>query len=343
MKTETVLTRCRYLRWKPDVTVPHISVCIVNYNTSRLLEQCLRSIFDTKGNLSVEVHVADNGSTDGSQEMVRRLFPEVTLTSYSRNVGYVKAINPLLSKAKGKYLLLLHPDVELLPKTLKHLLDFFDDHPDSGIVGGNLYYPDGTPNPCEIRFPGFGNDLLCFAFRLFRKLPGGARLAGDHNPAVWSHAGTSRVNWVWNACMVIRRDVLEKIGYYDENFYVWYADWDLCKRAADLGWGVYYVHSAHALHYERQSFAGQGITHEEVLYKIDGWHSAPRQIRDRLVFVKKNASHLSLLGVKVVGVVESVFRLWLIVIASLLRRDTLKETSSQIGMCIQTIQATLTA
>ncbi|MDY6950922.1 MAG: glycosyltransferase family 2 protein [Thermodesulfobacteriota bacterium] len=325
------------------MTTPYISVFIVNYNTSGLLEQCLRSIFNTRGTHSVEVFVADNASTDGSFDMVKQLFPEVSITGYGRNIGYAKAINPLLRKANGQFYLLLHPDVELLPDTLRYMMDFFERRPDAGIVGANLYYPDGTPNPCEILFPGFGNDLLCFALRLLRRLPGGEKLVGDYNPAEWSHRTTARVNWVWNACMMIRKEVLERIGFLDEDFYVWYGDWDLCKRAADVGWGVYYVHRATALHHERQSFARQEINQQEVLYKIDGWHSAPLQIRDRCVFLKKHASQFSLLGVKVVGVVENAFRLCFILVASLSRRGTFKEASFQIGMCVQTIQAILTA
>ena len=89
-----------------------ISIFIVNYNTRDLLEQCLRSIFATKGDLDVEVFIADNNSTDGCPEMVEELFPQVSLTRYSQNMGYTRAINPLLSLGKGRYYLLLHPDLE---------------------------------------------------------------------------------------------------------------------------------------------------------------------------------------------------------------------------------------
>jgi GT2 family glycosyltransferase len=325
------------------MAIPCISVLIVNYNTSTLLEQCLRSIFDSKGDFAMEVLVADNGSTDGAPEMVRANYPEVSLIRYWRNVGYTRAINPLLRQAKGQYCLILHPDLELLPDTLRDLVDFLESHPQAGIVGGDLYYPDGTPNPCEILFPGFRNDLLGFAMRVLSKMPGGRKLIGNYNPTEWSHRSTSRVNWVWNACMMIRREVLERVGHFDEDFYVWYGDWDLCKRATDAGWWVYYVRGATAIHHERQSFGIQSSTQKEVLYKVDGWHSAPRQIQDRHRFLKKHASRLSIMGVKVLNIVENALRLSLILASALFRRVTLKEALFPIGMCIQTIQAILKA
>ena len=98
---------------------PTVSIFIVNYNTRDLLEQCLKSIFETKGDHTVEVFVADNNSTDGSPDMIEKKFPIVSLTRYFQNVGYCKAINPLLSLGKGNYYLFLHPDLELMPNTIQ--------------------------------------------------------------------------------------------------------------------------------------------------------------------------------------------------------------------------------
>jgi GT2 family glycosyltransferase len=325
------------------MTTPSVSVFIVNYSTCSLLEECLESIFDTKDDLAVEVFVADNNSTDGSPEAVKTRFPQVSLTRHSQNMGYTRAINLLLPLAKGKYCLLVHPDVELLPNTLKQFVEFFESHPQAGILGGNLYYPDGTPNPCEILFPGFKNDLLCFAVRLFNKLPGGTKLVGNSNPMEWSHRSTSKVNWVWNACMMIRREVFDRIGYFDDHFFVWYADWDLCKRATDEGWSVYYVHSATAIHHECQSFAKEGIIRDDVRYKVDGWYSAPQQTHDRHVFVKKYSSPASVYGIKTIYLVENVLRLWLILGGLLFRKATFKEVSFQLSACLQTIHTIMKA
>jgi len=320
-----------------------VSVFIVNYNTCRLLERCLKSIFDTKGDLAIEVCVADNGSTDGSPEMVELRFPDVSLKKYSENVGYTKALNPLLPWANGQYYMFLHPDLEILPKTLERFVDFFQSNPRVGIVGGNLYYPDGTPNPCEILWPGFRNDLRCFAVRVFRRLPGGVRIVRDHNPMEWSHKFTSQVPSVWNACMMVRREVFEEVGYLDENFFVWAADWDLCKRAADAGWWTYYLHPATAIHHERQSFVEQDTIRDEIRYKVDGWYSAAMQIKDRHAFMKKHLSPVSAYGVKAIYLMENVLRLWLILCNLVFQRATSKEVSFQLMACLQTIQTILKA
>jgi GT2 family glycosyltransferase len=317
---------------------PSISVFIVNFNTCSLLEQCLQSLFDTKGDLSIEVFVADNNSTDGSPEMVRARFPEVSLITYSQNVGYTRAINSVLRLGEGKYYLLLHPDLEILPNTLEPFVKFFESHPQAGILGGNLYYPDGSPNPSEVLFPNFNNEVLCFALRFFRKLPGGKSLVGNHNPMEWSRRSTSQVNWVWNACMMVRREVFEGISYFDEDFFVWYADWDLCKRAADAGWSVYYLHPAKAIHHERHSFARDDNISDEVRYKVDGWYSAPSQIKDRHVFLRKHGSLASIYGIKTVYIVENALRLWLILGNFVFRKTTVEEASFQLRACVQTIQ-----
>ena len=322
---------------------PSISIFIVNFNTCTFLEQCLESILDTKGDLAVEVFVADNNSSDGSPEMVEAMFPDVLLTRYPKNMGYTRAINPLLPFAKGEYYLFLHPDLEVLSNTLNRFMEFFESHPEAGILGGNLYYPDGTPNPCEILFPGFRNDLLCLCVRLMRRLLGGRWFTEDRNPLEWSHKSTSQVNWVWNACMMVRREVIERIGYFDEDFFVWYADWDLCRRAACAGWSVHYLHQATAIHHERQSFAKKEIIPEVVRYKVDGWHSASRQFQDRFTFLNKHSSRGSIYGVKAINIVENALRLCLILVNLLFLKTMIKETSFQVRACVQTIHTILKA
>ncbi|MDY6987491.1 MAG: glycosyltransferase family 2 protein [Thermodesulfobacteriota bacterium] len=322
---------------------PSISIFIVNYNTRALLQQCLKSVFENRGDLVVEVFVADNNSTDGSADMVEETFPGVYLKRHSVNMGFTKAVNPLLGLGQGEFYLILHPDLEVLPHTFRQFVDFFGRHPKIGILGGNLYYPDGTPNPCEILFPGFWNDLLCFAMRLFKRLPGGRKLFGNSAPSTWSHERTCRVNWVWNACMMVRRTVFDKIGYFDEDFFVWYADWDFCKRTWDAGWCVCYLGPATAVHHERQSYGRQIIASEQVWYKVDGWYSAPWMIRDRHVFLKKYVGPASIYGVKGISILENTLRLGLILGGLLSRRDNLSEASFHLRACFETLHAILKA
>jgi GT2 family glycosyltransferase len=322
---------------------PDVSIFIVNYNTRTFLEECLKSIYDTKQGLNVEVFVADNDSTDGSPDMVEAHFPMVSLTRYSHNLGYTKAINPLLPMAKGKYCLLLHPDIEILRDALGQFVEFFQFHPQAGILGGNLYYPDGSPNPCEVLFPNFRNDLLRFGVSVFKRLPGEFKLTGNSDPTVWSHNRTSEVDGVWNACMMVRKEVFDAVGYFDERFFVWYADWDLCKRAGEVGWKIYYLHPATAIHHERQSFSEEDIILEEVRYKVDGWHSAARQIQDRYVFLKKHRTAASIYGVKAINIFENTLRLWMVLGKLLLQRGMFQKGAFQLTACLKAVQAILKA
>jgi len=322
---------------------PSISIFIVNFNTRDLLERCLTSIFETKGDLTLEVFVADNNSSDGSAEMVETKFPEVSLVRHSQNMGYTKAINPLLSLAKGEYYLLLHSDLEILPNTMEQFVDFFESSPQAGILGGNLCYPDGTPNPCEVLWPGFKNDLLSFVVRVFRKTGVEEWLLGHARPIEWSHESTSKVPSVWNACMMVRREVFETLGYFDDRFFVWYADCDLCKRATDAGWAVCYLYPATAIHHERNSFAGRDIIMEEILYKVNGWHSTVGQMRDRNTFLRKHRTKASIYAVKSIYVIENVLRLWLILGNLLFGRLMLEEGTFQLKACLRTIQAILSS
>ena len=318
-----------------------VSIFIVNYNTCEFLEQCLESIFDTRDDLRIEVFVADNNSSDGSPEMVKTKFPQVRLTEYPENLGYSKSINPLLPLASGNYYLFLHPDVKMLSNAFKHFLEFFESHPQAGIVGGNLYYPDGTPNPCEVLWPGFANDLLSFTVRIFSRLPPGRKLLENYNPTEWSHKSTCLVNAVWNACMMVRKEVFDEIGCFDEALFYGSSDWDLCKRAAHAGWLAYYLHPAKAIHYERQSFGKDESIRDEIRYKVDGWHSALWIYKDRYVFLKKHCSSAAILGVKAVYFMENMARLWLICWNIALRRVTPERASFSIGACLRTLQAIL--
>ena len=318
----------------------HLSVLIVNYNTSELLERCLKSVFLSNSTVPIEVLVADCNSNDGSVSMIREKFPSVSLHTHATNVGFTRPLNALLKEARADFYLLLHPDVELLSDTIQELLDFFEHHPRAGLVGANLYYPDGTPNPCEILCPSVLNDLICFILRLFRKLPLANRIATDYNPLEWSHHSTARVNWVWNACMLVRKEVFDDIGGFDEDFFVWYADWDLGKRAAAFGWESYYLHSASAIGYESQSFESDDLRTEAVRYEIDGWQSASMMIPDRYTFIKKHCPK-SLVGIKVVDILQNTLRLGLILVRDAKQRRGCSNGSLSARAYKETIRAIL--
>ena len=142
--------------------------------------------------------------------------------------------------------------------------------------------------------------------------------------------------------MMVRREIFDRLGLFDERFFVWYGDWDLCKRAADAGWSTYYLKPAVAIHHERRSLA-RDIAMEEVRYKVDGWCSAVDQIRDRYMFLRKHASSATTFGVKAVNVAENLLRLGPMLASLMLEKAGSQKVSTQLTVTLQSLQAILKA
>ncbi len=225
-----------------------VSVIVVSWNTRRLLEQCLRSVYETAGDLAVEVIVVDNGSSDGSVEAVRDRFPEAQLIVNSENVGFARANNQAMEVARGRYFLLLNSDAVLRPGALKALVGCLEAHPRAGIVGGRLVNPDGSFQASYMDFPTLWGEIL-----LMLKLH-----PLFHSPYFPSRppekSGVVReAGWVPGACLLVRREVWEEIGGLDETYFMYSEEVDWCWRARQAGWRVYYTPEAEIVHWGGQS------------------------------------------------------------------------------------------
>ncbi|MFH1456799.1 MAG: glycosyltransferase family 2 protein, partial [Patescibacteria group bacterium] len=137
-----------------------ISIIIVNWKVKDLLEKCLRSIFEQTKNISFEVFVVDNNSGDGSVEMVREKFPQVALAASAENLGFAKGNNLAIKKSRGRYVLLLNPDTEILDNALEKMVRFMDAHPECGIGGCKLLNADLSLQPSVRAFPDFASQIF---------------------------------------------------------------------------------------------------------------------------------------------------------------------------------------
>src|SRR5579862_8539033 len=137
-----------------------LAVVVVSYNTRDMLRACLKAITDAVGGLRSAVYVVDNASTDGSVEMVRSEFPNVELTASAENLGFARANNLALADADARYLLLLNPDTEAEPGSLRTLVEFMDSHPEAGAVGPMLLNTDGSIQNNGSKFPSLGREVL---------------------------------------------------------------------------------------------------------------------------------------------------------------------------------------
>lgn len=238
----------------------------------------------------MEVIVVDNASSDGSVEMIRSEFPQVRVRLNKENLGFAKAINPVLQESSADYFLLLHPDTLLFPEALQVMRRFLEEYPRVGVVGGNLLYPDGTYNPCRHTFPSIRTELTDLGYRLMSRRLWSRPLSKvrgllKREAFFWDHESPHEGDHVWNACLMFRREVLETVGGFCEDFFVWFADADWCRRVKTAGWKIYYLPEAKAIHYERQS--KDLVTGPLIQYKVNGVLVRDSMAKDQYTFLRR--------------------------------------------------------
>jgi GT2 family glycosyltransferase len=224
-----------------------ISFIIVNWNTSQLLLDCLRSIATTVSGLASEIFVVDNGSTDGSVNAVKEQFGDrVVIIANSGNRGFARANNQALSRAQGNYIVLLNTDTILQDGSIRTLIDFLQKNPSAAMVGPRMIDRDGTLQNCYDNFPSLATELLNKSL-LRAVLPG--KYAGK-NP---SASGPFEVDSIIGACMAVRRDAIQKVGMLDEDFFFFLEETDWCFRLRAAGWKIYHHPGAAIIHLQGQS------------------------------------------------------------------------------------------
>ena len=227
-----------------------LSVVIVTYNPGDLVLGCLRSVRSEGSGLSSEVIVVDNASQDGTPDRIRAEFPDVRLIVNGENRGFAAANNQGLRVARGRYLLILNPDVEVHPGALAAMVSFLESHPDVGIVGPRTYDPDGRV-ALTARLPLSVPTVLWQYLGLDRLMP--YRVYGHYRRACEQAGEPFEVGWVQGSCLMLRRLACEQIGGFDEAFFLFAEEADLCQRAREAGWRVYYLPGAGVTHRESSS------------------------------------------------------------------------------------------
>jgi GT2 family glycosyltransferase len=248
------------------LTGADLSVCIVTYRARVLLRDCLVSLFKNTHRAPLEVVVVDNGSNDGLVEMLQEEFPEVRLICNKDNLGYTRPMNQALRAAGGRYLLQLNPDTLVLPEALDRLVEFLEGHPEVGICGPKVLNRDLTlQKPCR-RGESRPWAVISYFTGLDRIFPK-SRHFGEYLMSYMPEDETHAVAGVSGSCMLIRREVIQKIGYLDERFFAYQEDADYCLRARQAGWKVFYVPSARIIHY-----GGMGGSRVQPYRSIYEWH-----------------------------------------------------------------------
>ena len=228
-----------------------LSAIIVNYRTEDYVARCLRALPAAAASLTLEIVVVDN--SPGALKPLLAERPDVVLIENHQNVGFARACNQGIERARGKAVLLLNPDTEPAEGSLVALTRALIDDARAAVTAARLVYPDGTLQPSCRPFPSVGTALLdCFGVSTSYPRP---PLLGRLRVGIWGLEGTRPVAQPMGACLCIRREALADVGTLDERFFGYFEDVDWCGRARARGWRVLYVPSARIVHHEGGSSA----------------------------------------------------------------------------------------
>lgn len=230
----------------------NLSIIIVSCNTRNILRNCLESIFENIKDIDFEVWVVDNASSDGSLEMIEKEFPEVKTIANKENLGFAKANNQAIKKVEGKYIFLLNPDAVILDENFGKLIQFMEEHPEAGACGPLVLNKNGTmQRQCKRGFPTFWNSFAYYSglWKLFSQNKwwienfGGYFLLGKSDDKI------CEVGQLSGAAMIVRKEILEKVGLMSEDYVMYWDDTDWCYRIKEANWKIYYVPFVKITHY----------------------------------------------------------------------------------------------
>ncbi len=227
-----------------------VSIIILSYNTKELLQECLESLYKNLKKIEFEVIVVDNASTDGSASEISRFRQglrsrgsdprgfggqaNLKLIENKKNVGFSKGNNIGAKIAKGEYLVFLNSDTEVRDDGLKGMINFLKSHTDVGILGGRLKNKDGSLQKSAGVFYTLSNVFLM--------------LFGGEQFVRFSPKEIQEVDWVSGACFMIKKDLFSNLGGFDEHFFMYIEDMELCYRVKKMGYKVYFYPQANILH-----------------------------------------------------------------------------------------------
>jgi N-acetylglucosaminyl-diphospho-decaprenol L-rhamnosyltransferase len=254
-----------------DAPTPILSILIVNWNAWGALKHCLASLYGAKLPANTEVIVIDNASTDGTPQRIRELYPRVDLRCFSKNIGHTKSLNHGFALARGEFILLLDPDTVLIDGCVERLIAFLRQRPDVYLAAPRTFNTDGSVQETARNLPGPLSGLLgrqSALTRLFPNNPISRRyLARQHRSATEPFA----VEQIGGACMFFRRELLEKVGPWDERYFAYWVDTDWCCRLKAHGLPIFCIPAAQIVHHESNARGKRKSVHRIWLFHYGAW------------------------------------------------------------------------
>lgn len=239
-----------------------LSIVIICWNDWKVIENCLSSIFAATHAVEYEVIVSDNGSTDGSVEKIRAQFPAVRVLENGANLGFARGNNAGIRQARGEYVLILNPDTIMHEGSLDGWVRFADGHPEAGAFGCRVQNPDGSYQRSARPFPTISRYLVS-AFGL-RFLGHWKRSVLSDEYEGWEGDTEREVDWQSGCCVMLRRDLLNQLGGFDEQFFYQFEEVDLCRRVWNAGFRIRFTPQVSITH-----LGGQSVNRFPVRFAIE--------------------------------------------------------------------------
>jgi GT2 family glycosyltransferase len=272
---------------KINDTAVDMSIVLVCWNNKAYLDPCLQSLYEGNLKSSFDVVVVDNGSKDGSQQMLAEKYPQVKLIQNQGNVGLGRASNQGIEATSGRYVLLLNNDTLVTGPALDILVEFLDTHPGAGAAGGKLLNPDGSFQSGYAPFSTLTEEFL-IATHIGELLWPGYPLHGDANEI-------KSTGWLCSACLLVRRSALDQVGLLDESYFIYGDETDLQYRLNQAGWKVYFLPASSIIHFGGRS--------------MDRWKRRKMVYRGKMLFYQKNYGYLKTLLLRLVLGLMSLLKL----------------------------------
>ena len=241
-----------------------VSVIVISWDMRDMLKAMLSSVCYFTSGVSYELIVVDNASKDGTADMVSREFSYVRLIKNTENRGVAPARNQAFKIADGRYVVTLDADMVFVENSLEQMVRFMEGHPEAGICGCKLTFPDGTVQPSSRRFPTIFAQMLR-RFQHFEFVRNSKTLR-NHEMAEWDRSESREVDYVIGACQFIRKSAKDQVGLLDEKIFYGPEDVDYCVRMKHAGWKVFYYPHTRIVHYE------QRVTKKKLFSKLSWMH-----------------------------------------------------------------------
>lgn len=224
-----------------------LSIIILNYKQKNLTRETVKGILDLDLQFDYEIIVVDNNSQDGLGKLVRSLFPNVKFIQSDKNLGMGAGNNLGIRQARGKYILILNPDAVVFKSSLEPLIDFLERNPLAGIVAPQILDPDRSWQASAYKFPKFLTPL--YRRTALAKTQLGQEYLREYIITQDKLKEPTRVDWVLGAVFMIKKQIIDQLGNFDERFFLFFEDTDLCRRVWNTGYEVWYIPQAKVVHY----------------------------------------------------------------------------------------------